>query len=755
MSRKRSLPSDTIPRRRQPGGRAALVLGVLALVIMAAGGSRALAVDVWLTKGDKSQLLAQQTDLLLQPGSGSGGYRIGVDAGSTYQTIEGFGAALTDSSAWLMQNRMSGADRTALMKLLFSPDTGAGFSYVRVPMGASDYVASGYYTYNDLPAGQTDGTQSHFSIAHDQAYIVPQLLEAKSFNRDLKIMGTPWSPPAWMKTNGSLYGGHLDPQWYGSYAVYLKKFVDAYTAAGLPVEAISIQNEPEHSSLSYPTMLMSSAQQTDFIKNNLGPLLAAAGIDTKVMVYDHNWDDPGYPIDVLDDPQAKAYVAGSAFHGYAGDVSAQSTVHDAHPDKAIYTTEITGTFTYDNFSDNLVWGLHNIIIGGTRNWSQAAMYWNLALDENGGPKLGGGSDCRGVMTVDSGSGQVTPNEEFYTIAHASKFVQPGAVRIDSDFFSGTLETVAFENPDGSKVLMALNPGNPTRSFRVVEGGEHFAYSLPGKSVATFVWQAEGADFDNGGFEQLGGSLGGWTTFGDSIGNVSAAHEAVLEGDSSLKLYGQFNGSPNESGVWQGLTVAPGEVVQASAESLVRAADSIAGTANSVTMSLAFYDTFAATGTGSLLGESEIVIADGSVTPDAWISHLLTATAPAGAVEARLMFTFSQPSNQSGAVHIDLASLQAFTIPLPGDYNSDGMVDAADYVVWRDSLGSSTDLPNDTTPGTVTEADYGVWKAHFGQSAGSGSGSLASTDAVPEPTTMVLLVAGAVAACCYRRRGTAT
>lgn len=723
---------DSGPHGPPRGLRVGLLAVFLAAVV---GNPPAVAVDVWLTKGDQSQLLAQQTDLLLEPGSGSGGFTINVDPATTYQTIQGFGASLTDGSAWLIENELNGAQHDSLMKLLFSPDTGVGINYLRLPMGSSDFTASGYYTYNDLTGGQTDGTQSQFSIAHDQQYIIPELLEAKSLNPDLKIMGTPWSAPAWMKTNGSLYGGELDSQWYGSYAVYLKKFIDAYTAAGLPVDAISIQNEPEHLSLSYPTMLMSAAQQADLIKNHIGPLFDAAGIDTKVLVYDHNWDDPDYPIDVLDDAQANPYVAGTAFHGYAGNVGEQSTVHDEYPDKGIYFTEISGFDSVGNFSDNLMWGLRNIIVGGARNWSETSLYWNLALNENNGPHLGGCSDCRGVVTIDSASGVVTANEEFYTIAHASKFVQPGAVRIDSRFLANTLETVAFENPDGSRVLIALNPGTSTRSLRAVVEGEHFSYSLPGKSVATFVWEAEGADFDNGGFEQLGGSTGAWTTFGNTIGNVSAAAEAVLDGDSSLKLYGQFSGSGNESGVWQGLTVNPGDVVQASAESFVRSLDSIVGTNNSVTMTLEFYDTFAATGAGSLLDSSEIVLADGSVTPDVWIAHQLTATAPAGTVEARLTFTFLQPSNQSGAVHIDLTSLQAFAVPLPGDYNGDNTVDAADYAVWRDSLGSSIYLPNDTTPGMVTEDDFVVWRMNFGSTAGSGS---LEGEAVPEPSSLSLM-----------------
>jgi glucosylceramidase len=717
------------------------------LLAMALGHSHAVAVDVWVTRGNKSKLLAQQTDLLLQSGNGSGGITITVDANQQYQTMAGFGASLTDSSAWLIQNELNSTQRDKLMKLLFSPDTGAGFSYLRLPMGASDFTASGVYTYNDLPSGQTDATQSQFSIAHDEPYIIPELLQAKSLNPDLKLMGSPWSAPAWMKTNHSLYGGELQTQWYDSYAVYLKKFIDAYAAQGLPIDSISIQNEPENVNFSYPTMAMSAAQQADIIKNHIGPMFAAAGIDTKLLIYDHNWDDPDYPIDILDDADAAQYVAGTAFHAYAGDVSAQTTVHNSHPDKGIYFTEASSFEAADNFSDNLVWGMQNIIIGGARNWSENALYWNLALNENSGPHLGGCSDCRGVVTIDSTSGDVTANEEFYTVAHISKFVQPGAVRISSSSVANTLETAAFENPDGSKVLIALNPGNATRSFRIVEAGQHISYSLEGKSVATFVWEAAGTDFDNGGFEQLGGSTGAWTTFGNTIDNVAAASEAVLEGDNSLKLYGQFNGSANESGAWQGLSVNPGDVVQASASSFVRSIDSIGGTSNSVTMAIEFYNSFAATGAASLLGSTELVISDGNVTPDVWKTNQLLATAPPGTVEARLIFTFRQPSNQSGAVHVDLASLGLFD-GLLGDYNGDGIVNAADYSVWRNNLGSLTALANDDTPG-VGQDDYVRWKAHFGDSAGSAS---ITNAAVPEPATLVLLIVGMLLTC--SRRSTA-
>jgi glucosylceramidase len=453
-----------------------------------------LAVDVWLTTGDKSSLLEQQQDLVFQPGSGASGLTIQVTPSRTFQTVEGFGAALTDSSAWLIENKLNQSQRDDLMKRLFDPNHGAGMNYLRLPMGASDFSASGFYTYNDLPSGHTDSTQSQFSIAHDQQTIIPQLLQARELNPELKLMGSPWSAPAWMKTSNSLLGGRLRTEYYNSYATYFQKYVEAYAAQGLSIDAITLQNEPLFTPSNYPGMSMSSAAQIDLIKNYIGPLFDVANIDTKIVLYDHNWDDTSYPIGALNDPQVKQYVAGTAFHGYAGQVSAQTTVHDAHPDRGIYFTEISGGDFAPNFSDNLMWGIENIIIGNMRNWGTTALYWNLALDENHGPHQGGCSDCRGVVTIDSTSGDATLNEEYYTLAHASKFVQSGATRISSLSFDNVVETVAFRNPDGSTAVIALNPSISSQAFRIVEGGEHFSYQLPGKAVATFTWPSREAEF---------------------------------------------------------------------------------------------------------------------------------------------------------------------------------------------------------------------------------------------------------------------
>jgi glucosylceramidase len=489
-------------------------MGLIATVVLAGSAQPAEAVQVWLTGGNKTKLLSQESNVAFTPGSGSHPTKINVDQAVTYQTMSGFGAAMTDSSAWLIQNELNAAQRDDLMTELFSPTAGIGISYLRVPMGASDFALNPY-TYNDQPGNQTDPDQSEFSIAHDQAYIVPSLQEAKALNPQLQMMATPWSAPAWMKTNTSLIGGSLQSQYYGSYADYFVKFFQGYQAQGLTFDTLTVQNEPLNP-FNHPSMEMSTFQQSTFIGDHLGPALATAGIGTKIVSFDHNWEDWNYPVVIQNDPEAGQYVTGTAFHAYAGSVDQQSNYHDFFPDKDVYFTEISGGDWAPNFSDNLMWYMDNIIIGSTRNWAKTALFWNLALDQNDGPFLPGGcSECRGVVTIDTSDGSVDFNEEFYSIAHASKFVQPGALRIDTDSLDGVIETVGFLNPDGSRVLIAMNPASFSRSFDVVEGGEAFTYNLSAKSVATFVWDDTPAlqgDLDGDGFigiSDLNLVLGEW------------------------------------------------------------------------------------------------------------------------------------------------------------------------------------------------------------------------------------------------------
>jgi glucosylceramidase len=433
-----------------------------------------------------------------------------VDPTLTFQTMRGFGGAITDSSATVLY-RLSPAAREATMRSLFDPVTGDGLDYLRQPVGASDFVATAAYTYDDLPAGQTDYAQRHFSIAHDQAQILPLLREAKAINPALQIVASPWSPPAWMKTNGSLIGGRLidDPRIYRSYALYLLKFVEAYRADGITVDTITVQNEPQNRTPSgYPGTDMPSWQEAKVI-TDLGPMLRGAGLRTQILAYDHNWsehpndiaatppdetaDINAYPQNVLNSPAAR-WISGVAYHCYFGDPSAMTTLHDQFPGKAIYFTECSGSQSSDpanTFSDTLKWHARNLIIGTTRNWAETVINWNLALDPSGGPHVGGCGTCTGIVTVGPGD-TVTNDAEYYTLGHLARFVKPGAVRIASTSFgttgwNGQVMDVAFVNPDGSTVLVAHNENDNPSTFAVREGEQAFTYTLPGGALATFTW----------------------------------------------------------------------------------------------------------------------------------------------------------------------------------------------------------------------------------------------------------------------------
>ena len=444
---------------------------------------------VWLTTGDKSKLFNRETDISITSDSGSSYPVVVIDTAMRFQTIEGFGAALTGSSAWLFHQKLSDGARQTMFTKLIDTTYGAGISFLRLTIGASDFSPS-YYTYNDLATGQTDFTLDHFSLSKDTADVIPMLKQIVGMSPSITLLGSPWSPPAWMKTNNSLIGGKLKTDCYDVYAAYFVKYIQKMKALGIDIKAITPQNEPLYATAGYPCMGMLAGEEADFIKNHLGPKFLAAAISTKIIVYDHNWDNTSYAISILNDAAASPYVAGSAFHAYAGDVSAMSTVHYAHPDKGLYFTEISGGTWATNFSDNLMWNMRNIFIGTTRNWSKCALLWNLALDQNGAPHENNSSTCRGVVTINASSGQVTYNEEYYSIIHFSKLVRPGAVRIGMTVPQGLgdLGIVAFQNPDGSKTLVVCNYGSTAATFAVKQKSKNFTCSLAGKSVMTIAWQ---------------------------------------------------------------------------------------------------------------------------------------------------------------------------------------------------------------------------------------------------------------------------
>ena len=339
-------------------------------------------------------------------------------------------------------------------------------------------------------ASQTDPSLANFSISHDNAYILPILQQALQLNPAATVMATLWSPPGWMKSSDSMIGGSLNAADYQVFANYLVKFLQAYKNAGVPVSLITPQNEPEYSPSNYPGATLTASQEAGFIANDLGPAIQNAGLNTKILGYDHNWNDTSFPETILGDSAAAQYTAGTAWHCYSGDPSAQTTVHNAYPSKDTYFTECSGSQSANpasTFSDSLDWQTENLIIGATRNWAKSVVTWNMALDW-GGPSMNC-TTCTGVVTVDNSAGTATYNAEYYVLGQASKFVKPGAVRIDSNTFgSGNIEDVAFANPDGSDALIVLNADTANaHTFNVDENGQSFTYTLPAKAVATFTW----------------------------------------------------------------------------------------------------------------------------------------------------------------------------------------------------------------------------------------------------------------------------
>lgn len=439
-------------------------------------------VSFWLTKADKSALLKKQNISLVFKSASNGSPTIEVDSTRTFQTIDGFGYTLTGGSATLI-NSLDAAKKDALLKELFATEgESIGVSYLRLSIGASD-LSEVPFTYNDLPEGQTDVKLEKFSLDKEQPDLLPVLKKILAINPTIKILGSPWTAPTWMKTNNSFKGGELKSEYYPVYAQYFVKYIQAMKAEGVVIDAITIQNEPLHPG-NVPSMYMEAPAQGEFVKNHLGPAFAAANIKTKIILYDHNLDRPDYPISILNDPEAKKYVDGSAFHLYGGTIDRMSEVHNAHPDKHVYFTEqwIGGP---GNFAGDFKWHVGTVLIGATRNWSRNVLEWNLAADPNYRPHtVGGCTECLGAITIDRSN--VIRNTAYYVIGHASKFVRPGSVRIQSNTIPN-LPNVAFTTPDGKKVLIVLNESSSPQSFNIKFKGKIVSANLDAGAAGTFVW----------------------------------------------------------------------------------------------------------------------------------------------------------------------------------------------------------------------------------------------------------------------------
>jgi glucosylceramidase len=381
---------------------------------------------------------------------------------------------------------MDPAKRASLIQELFGvAGKEIGISYLRVSIGSSD-LNDHVFTYDDLPPGQTDPDMAKFSLAEDRADVIPVLKEIFKVNPKIKILGSPWTAPSWMKTNNNPKGGKLKPECYPAYARYFVKYIQGMRAEGIRIDAITVQNEPLNEK-NTPSLSMSATEEADFIKNHLGPAFQAARIDTKIVLYDHNCDVPQYAISILADPQAARYVDGSGFHLYGGQIEAMSQVHDAYPRKNLYFTEqmVTGSVE-SRPTVNVASPVRRLIVGATRNWSRNVLLWNLAADPQNRPHTdnGGCGTCQGAITIDGSN--VTRNVAYYAVAHASKFVRPGSVRIGSNN-QDALPNVAFKTPGGKKVLIVVNGAQSPQTFNIRYRGSVVATTLKAGSVGTYVW----------------------------------------------------------------------------------------------------------------------------------------------------------------------------------------------------------------------------------------------------------------------------
>ena len=437
------------------------------------------------------------------------GLPIVIDESHTMQTIDGFGFALTGGSAGLMMQMTPDARKNLIQDLFSSKDNHIGVSYIRLTIGSSD-LNSFVFSYDDLKENQTDFNLEKFNLGQDKKDVIPVMKEILKVSPDIKILASPWSPPTWMKTNDKVKAGSLKQECFQVYSQYFVKYIQEMKKEGITIDAITVQNEPLNAN-NTPSMRMSAAEQADFIKNHLGPAFEKAGLKTKIVLFDHNLDRPDYPLTILNDPDAAKYVSGSGFHHYGGDMSAMTILHNAFPDKNLYFTEQMVTERPGSTTTEIVSQVRRLIIGATKNWSKNVILWNFAADPLNDPHTndGGCSMCQGAVTINGDT--VTRNLAYYVVAHASKFVTPGSVRIASTQTGDmsvsltndeerrevirvaaienneALSNVAFRTPEGKIVLIVANDSRNTSSFRIQYRSQSAMIRLNPGAVGTYVW----------------------------------------------------------------------------------------------------------------------------------------------------------------------------------------------------------------------------------------------------------------------------
>ncbi|RWW99619.1 glycoside hydrolase family 30 protein [Flavobacterium cerinum] len=459
----------------------ALSLTMAAMLTGCASGKKSANAGLWVTMPDQSVVFQKQSSSINQS-KNEKNVQLTINTGKTYQEMDGFGYTINGGSAKHI-TKMSAPARAKLLQELFGTGTNdIGVSYIRLSVGASD-LDEKVFSYNDLPAGQTDVNIEKFDLDYDKLYLIPVLKQILAINPSIKILGSPWSPPVWMKTNGDARGGSLKPEYYSAYAKYLMKYVQAMKKEGIVIDALTVQNEPLHPG-NNPSLLMLAEDQKVFVRDHLGPTFEKNGIKTKIIIYDHNADRPDYPITILNDKEAAKYIDGSAFHLYGGTIDAISKVHEAHPHKNLYFTE-QWVGAPGDFATELNWHIENLIIGAPRNWCKTVLEWNLAADENQNPHTdrGGCDRCLGALTIKGD--EVIREPAYYIIAHASKFVRPGSVRVESNLIDG-LPNVAFKTPNGGVAAIIQNTSKADKTIDVNTGNKTKTITLKAGAVATLV-----------------------------------------------------------------------------------------------------------------------------------------------------------------------------------------------------------------------------------------------------------------------------
>ena len=435
-------------------------------------------VTPWVTTGDKTKLLQQQTAISFSTNFPTGGNTITINPSTTYQTVDGFGFCLTEGSAEVISS-LSATQQSALLTELFDKSNGLAIFVLRISIGASD-LSSSNYSYNETSG---DTNMANFSlVGPDLTYLIPLLKKILLINPDIKILATPWSAPRWMKSNNAWVGGSLNTSAYAAYANYFVKYIAVMKTLGVNIWAITPQNEPENPN-NNPSMSMTSTEEKNFINNNLGPALASAGYSAvKIIAFDHNCDNTAYPIDVCNN---STYVDGAAFHLYAGNISAMTTVKNATGKNVYFTEQYTGSG--GSFSGDMGWHIQNVVIGSLNNWSKTVLEWNLANNSSIGPYTTGGcTTCLGAITINN-STSYTRNVSYYIIGQVSKFIQSGAKRLSCLSSNSSIYTTAFQNTDGSISLVCYNSSSSAQTIKVLVGSSSFSFSMSAVSTCTFTW----------------------------------------------------------------------------------------------------------------------------------------------------------------------------------------------------------------------------------------------------------------------------